>query len=208
MWNLFEKGGPVMYPLLLCSLVSIAIIVERAIFWIKTQQGRDWRLVSEILQLADKGEYEEAARRARGTGDYIARVLLDGIAHRNYSLSEALQMRAEEEVRRMRKNLTILDTIITLAPLLGILGTVTGIIGSFRLLGEAEVTSPRMASAGIAEALITTAAGLIIAITTLIPYNYFLSRAERATREMEKFASSLEITFERQKDHGRRGKRG
>jgi biopolymer transport protein ExbB len=190
-----------MYPLLICSLISVAIIVERIIFWLEVKRGRDTFLVSEMLQLAGKGHYEKAAQRARGSRDYIARTLLDGIAHRNYSLSQALEMRAEEEIKRMRKNLTILDTIVTLAPLLGILGTVTGIINSFHLLGEAEITTPRMASAGIAEALITTAAGLAIAIWTLIPYNYFLSRIERAIKEMEKFASSLEITFERQRNN-------
>jgi biopolymer transport protein ExbB len=192
-----------MYPLLICSLISVAIIVERIIFWLKTERERDKLLISEMLQLAEKNHYEKAVQRARGSQDYIARVLLDGIAHRNYSLSQALEMRAEEEIKRMRRNLTILDTIITLAPLLGILGTVTGIINSFHLLGEAEVTSPRMASAGIAEALITTATGLAIAIITLIPYNYFLSHIERAIREMEKFANSLELTFERQRNRAR-----
>jgi len=120
--------------------------------------------------------------------------------HRNYSLSQALEMGAEEEVKRMRKNLTILDTIITLAPLLGILGTVMGIIDSFHLLGAAGIESPRVVTEGIAQALITTATGLAIAIMTLIPYNYFLSRIERTAREIEKFANSLELTFERQRN--------
>jgi biopolymer transport protein ExbB len=150
--------------------------------------------------LAEKGHYEKAAQRAKGSKDYIARVLLEGIAHRSYSLSQALEMRAEEEIKRMRKNLTILDTIVTLAPLLGILGTVTGIIDSFHLLGAAGIESPRVVTEGIAEALITTATGLAIAIWTLIPYNYFLSRIEHTAREIEKFANSLELTFERQRN--------
>jgi biopolymer transport protein ExbB len=83
---------------------------------------------------------------------------------------------------------------------LGILGTVTGIIDSFHLLGAAGIESPRVVTEGIAEALITTATGLAIAIWTLIPYNYFLSRIERTAREIEKFANSLELTFERQKN--------
>jgi biopolymer transport protein ExbB len=189
-----------MYPLLICSLISVAIIVERIIFWLEVKRGRDTLLISEMLQLAEKGDYDKAAQRARGSRDYIARVLLEGIVHRNYSLSQALEMGAEEEVKRMRKNLTILDTIITLAPLLGILGTVTGIINSFHLLGAAGIESPRVVTEGIAQALITTATGLAIAIMTLIPYNYFLSRIERTAREIEKFASSLELTFERQRN--------
>jgi biopolymer transport protein ExbB len=200
MLSFFIRGGPIMYPLLICSLISVAIIVERIIFWLEVKRGRDTLLISEMLQLAEKGDYDKAAQRARGSRDYIARVLLEGIVHRNYSLSQALEMGAEEEVKRMRKNLTILDTIITLAPLLGILGTVTGIINSFHLLGAAGIESPRVVTEGIAQALITTATGLAIAIMTLIPYNYFLSRIERTAREIEKFASSLELTFERQRN--------
>lgn len=200
MWTFFVRGGPVMYPLLVCSLVSLAIIVERIVFWLDTERGRDKFLIGEILRLAEGELYEEAAQRARDSKDYIARVLLGGIVHRNYSLSQALEMGAEEEEKRMKKNLNILDTIITLAPLLGILGTVIGIIHSFHLLGEAGIESPRVVTEGIAQALITTATGLAIAIMTLIPYNYFLSRIERATREMEKFATSIELTFERQRN--------
>jgi biopolymer transport protein ExbB len=200
MWTFFIRGGPIMYPLLICSLISVTIIVERIIFWLSAKKEREPLLISEMLQLAEKGHYEKAVQRARGSRDYIARVLLEGIVHRNYSLSQALEMGAEEEVKRMRKNLTILDTIITLAPLLGILGTVMGIIDSFHLLGAAGIESPRVVTEGIAQALITTATGLAIAIMTLIPYNYFLSRIERTAREIEKFANSLELTFERQRN--------
>jgi len=200
MLNFFVRGGPIMYPLLICSLISVAVIVERIIFWLSAERGRDTLLISDMLQMAAKNQYEKAAQRARGSRDYIARILLEGIVHRSYSLSQALEMGAEEEIKRMRRNLTILDTIITLAPLLGILGTVMGIIDSFHLLGAAGIESPRVVTEGIAQALITTAAGLTIAIMTLIPYNYFLSRIERSTRELEKFASSLELTFERQRN--------
>ena len=200
MWTFFVRGGPIMYPLLICSLIAVTIIVERIIFWLSAERERDTSLISEMLQLAEKGHYEKAVQRARDSRDYIARVLLEGIVHRNYSLSQALEMGAEEEVKRMRKNLTILDTIITLAPLLGILGTVIGIINSFHLLGAAGIESPQVVTEGIAQALITTATGLAIAIMTLIPYNYFLSRIERTAREIEKFANSLELTFERQRN--------
>lgn len=200
MLNFFVRGGPIMYPLLLCSLIAVAVIVERIIFWLSAERERDNLLISDMLQMAEKNQYDKAAQRARGSRNYIARVLLAGIVHRSYSLSQALEMGAEEEMKRMRRNLTILDTIITLAPLLGILGTVMGIIDSFHLLGAAGIESPQVVTEGIAQALITTAAGLTIAIMTLIPYNYFLSRIERSTREIEKFASSLELTFERQRN--------
>jgi biopolymer transport protein ExbB len=203
MLNFFVRGGPIMYPLLICSLIAVAIIVERIIFWLSTERNRDNLLISDMLQMAAKNQYDKAAQQARGSRDYIARILLEGIVHRNYSISQALAMGADEAIKRMRKNLTILDTIITLAPLLGILGTVMGIIDSFHLLGAAGIESPRVVTEGIAQALITTATGLAIAIMTLIPYNYFLSRIERSTREIEKFASSLELTFERQRNRAR-----
>jgi biopolymer transport protein ExbB len=208
MLNFFIRGGPIMYPLLICSLISVAVIVERIIFWLDVKRSRNAPLISDMLQLAEQGHYEKAAQRARGSKDYIARVLLEGIVHRSYSLSQALEMGAEEEVKRMRKNLTILDTIITLAPLLGILGTVIGIINSFHLLGAAGIESPRVVTEGIAQALITTATGLAIAIMTLIPYNYFLSRIEHTAREIEKFASSLELTFERQRNRAAKPRAG
>ena len=91
-----------MYPLLICSLISVAIIVERIIFWLDTEKRRDNSSISEILRLAERDLYEEAAKRARGSKDYIARVLLGGIVHRDYSLSQAMETGAEEEVKRMK----------------------------------------------------------------------------------------------------------
>jgi biopolymer transport protein ExbB len=98
----------------------------------------------------------------------------------------------------MGKYLNILDTIITVAPLLGIFGTVVGIINSFDVLGHAGIEHPQIVTGGIAQALITTATGLGVAMMTLLPYNYFQSRIEYASKELEKFGTSLEITFQRQ----------
>jgi biopolymer transport protein ExbB len=156
--------------------------------------------VDEILNLTEKGDTEKASEIGFGCKDYVVRVLICGIVHRNFSLSNALEMAASEEIKRMKKYLVILDTMITLAPLLGILGTVTGIINSFELLGSAGIAHPQAVTAGIAQALITTAAGLSIAILTLIPYNYFLSRTEDAISNMEKYGTSLEIVFEKNKN--------
>ena len=123
---------------------------------------------------------------------------MGGIAHRHYSLPNALEMGAEEEIKKMGKYLNILDTIITVAPLLGIFGTVIGIINSFDILGLAGIEHPQVVTGGIAQALITTATGLGVAMMTLLPYNYFLSRIQSASKELEKFGTSLEITFQRQ----------
>jgi biopolymer transport protein ExbB len=93
--------------------------------------------------------------------------------------------------------MAVIDTMITVAPLLGIFGTVTGIILSFEMLGSAGIEHPQAVTAGIAQALITTAAGLGIAILSVFPYNYFNSRIEKAALDIEKYATSLEIVYEK-----------
>jgi biopolymer transport protein ExbB len=123
------------------------------------------------------------------------KVLVSGVCHRAYSLSESMQIEAEKEIERTRQGLSILDTIITLAPLLGILGTVTGIIQAFDLLGASGIPDPRVATAGISQALITTAAGLVIAIATLIPFNYFVRRVQRRMRHLEHTATRFEVVY-------------
>jgi len=188
-----------MYPLLLCSFISLTVIIERVIFWIREGRRRNQRLVDEILDLAEKGNYQKAVEIAAGCSDYVVRVLVCGIVHRNFSLSSALEMAAAEEIKRMKQYLVVLDTMITMAPLLGIFGTVTGIINSFELLGAAGIEHPQAVTAGIAQALITTAVGLAIAIFSLIPYNYFLSRTQHATSDIEKYGTNLEIVFEKNK---------
>ncbi|MBI4619708.1 MAG: MotA/TolQ/ExbB proton channel family protein [Desulfobacterales bacterium] len=197
MLDYFLKGGPVMYPLLLCSLIAFTFVIERIIFWVREEKRRNQNLVDEVLNFAEKGDYQKAAEMAGGCGDYVAKVLFSGLVHRDFSLTSAMEMAAAEETKRMKKYLSILDTMVTLSPLLGILGTVTGIIHSFELLGSTGIEHPEAVTAGIAEALITTAAGLIIAIPTLFSYNYFLSKTDDAILNMEKYGTDLEIVFEK-----------
>lgn len=182
-----------MYPLLACSLVSLTLILERGLFWMREKRRADNALLDEVLELARLREYQKIKARAEGAVDYVARVLVCGLVHREYSLSKAMEMAAMEEIKRMKRYLPVLDTLITAAPLLGILGTVIGIIHSFDMLGQAGIQDPQAVTSGIAQALITTAAGLMIAIFTLFPYNYFMSKVERAAVRIEKYATSLEI---------------
>ena len=202
MLDYFYQGGPIMYPLLFCSLVSLIIVIERGIFWAREKKRRDRDLLDRFMSLVEKGELEEARELVVDSRDPVVRVLVCGIVHRRFSLKDALRMSADEEIARTRRYLPVLDTMITLSPLLGILGTVTGIIYSFNMMGSAGVENPAMITAGIGQALLTTAFGLAIAIFSLIPYNYFLSRIEKTTQEMEKYGTTLEILFER--THGER----
>ena len=204
MWSLIERGGVwVMLPLVACSITSLGFVIERATYWIRYARARDRRLVEEFLALADAGDFAEAAKRAHGSEDVVVKLLHCGLVHRNYDLNSALEMAASSEVERMERFLPVLDTIITLSPLLGILGTVVGIIESFGLLSaSATVQDPQAVTGGIAQALVTTATGLVIAIATLIPYNYFRARADRVRHHMEDAASRLEIVFQKHKARG------
>jgi biopolymer transport protein ExbB len=189
-----------MYPLLFCSLVSLTLIIERLLFWMREERNRDRKVLTRFMELIETNDLTGAKEMTKDTRDFVIRVLVCGILHREFSLKDALQMGADEEIGRMRKYLPILDTMITLSPLLGILGTVIGIIGSFNMLGTLGVEDPMAVTAGIGEALITTAFGLIIAIFTLIPYNYFQSRVDNAVGEMEKYGTTVEIIFEKKKN--------
>lgn len=193
MIELLQKGGPVMYGLLLCSVTSLAIIIERFLFWFKSRMKRKRRVLNIILRLAEKGKLSEAITACKETEDTIAKILLEGIKNYNYNFVNALEAAAANEINSMKKYMVILDTIITLAPLLGIFGTVTGIIISFGILGRGGIIDPNAVTGGIAQALITTASGLIIAIFTLIPFNYLNSLIESDAQEIEKYVNALEM---------------
>ena len=149
--------------------------------------------VDEMLTLVERGDLNAAANMGTTSRDFVARALAYALTHRERSFSEAMLRSANWELKRFNRGLTILDTTITLAPLLGLLGTVTGMIRSFGMLGGAELGAPAAISGGIAEALIATAFGLGIAITALLPFNYLNARLEEARLEMQDAASHTEI---------------
>ena len=197
MWHIFDKGGPVMYPLLACSILALSVVIERAIFWLKLAIKSQPSLVDEILELSRQGDWESIKNKTVHTKDYIIKILVSGILHKEFSMIKAMESAAADEIKHMRRFMGVLDTMITVAPLLGIFGTVLGIISSFEVLGSAGIEHPQEVTSGIAQALITTAAGLGIAILSVFPYNYFNSRVENAAVLIEKYATSLEIVFEK-----------
>lgn len=197
MIELFFHGGPVMYPLLACSILVLTVVIERLLFWIFVDLNRNRQLIEDVLELCRQGDWEAVRDKVTGSRDFVIRVLVSGILHREFSMTKAMEASAAEEIRNMRRYMGILDTMITVAPLLGIFGTVIGIITSFEALGAAGIAQPQAVTAGIAQALITTAAGLGIAIFTVFPYNYFNSRVEKAVLNIEKYATSLEIVYEK-----------
>ncbi len=192
-WHLFQSGGPVMWPLLACSIITLTVVLERLFFWIGLERHRNRPLMDEVLEIARYGDWEAIKTKTTGCRDHVIRMLAVGILHRKFSLSKAMEAEAEVALKRMRRFMTVLDTMITVAPLLGIFGTVLGIITSFNLLGSSGIEDPKAVTAGIAQALITTATGLGIAILAVFPYNYFNTRIEAAAHVMEKYATNLEI---------------
>ena len=197
MLDIFIRGGPVMYPLLACSIIMLTVIIERIFFWVSMDIYRNKQLVDEILELCRTGDWESVRVKTKESKDYIIRILIAGILHRDFSMTKAMESAAADEIKLMRRYNGVLDTMITVAPLLGIFGTVLGIIASFEMLGTTGIEQPQAVTAGIAQALITTAAGLGIAILSVFPYNYFNSRVENAALAIEKYATSLEIVYEK-----------
>ena len=197
MWHIFDKGGPVMYPLLVCSIIAMSVVIERAVFWFKLAIRSQPSLVDEVLELSRQGDWESIKNKTAHAKDYIIKILVSGILHREFSMIKAMESAAADEIKNMRRFMGVLDTMITVAPLLGIFGTVLGIISSFEALGSTGIEHPQEVTIGIAQALITTAAGLGIAILSVFPYNYFNARVENAAVQIEKYATSLEIVYEK-----------
>jgi len=193
MIEIFHKGGPIMWPLLLVSVVALTVVIERLVFIALEKKNRNPALVGDILTKVENGHVDEAARLGEGSKDFVARALTYALTHREKSFSEAMLRSANWELKRFNRGLTLLDTAITLAPLLGLLGTVTGMIRSFDMLGGSELGAPAAITGGIAEALIATAFGLGIAITALLPFNYLNAREEEARLEIQDAASHVEL---------------
>ena len=188
--DLFLKGGPIMYPLLLAGLVAVAVVAERLIWWLRVAGRRDARAVAAALAAAEAGDW--AAKSA----DPVARVLRAGMAHRTGSFDGAVQVASAAELREAARYITVLDTLVTLAPLLGLLGTVTGIMGSFNSIGADELAVTKV-TGGIGEALIATAAGLGIAIVTLLPLNLLTGRLSGLQADLEAAATSLQVSIQK-----------
>jgi biopolymer transport protein ExbB len=186
-WNFFamlERGGVVMWPLLAVSMVALAVSIERTWFWIHLHSARQtvrYRKLLKALRNGDRTRVEESIEDPGGVYDILVRRLLADGPDDAVAVEEIETLRAETE-----RFSGILSTVITASPMLGILGTVTGIIQSFELLGGTRtLVDPRDVSAGIAEALITTAAGLVIALAALFPYMAFRAQSERALGRLE-----------------------
>ena len=193
----FIKGGYIMYPILIVSIVAIAVVFERIFWWLFRWMRRDPKRIEKVFTAIENGDVAEASRLSRGTRDPVLRMMWNGLNHQHASLQGALQVAAGIEIKRAGRFLVVMDTLVTLAPLLGLLGTITGLMKSFSFLGNEEL-AVQAVTGGIAEALIATAAGLGIAIFALVPFNFFTSRVSNLEFELQTAATNLEVMLEAQ----------
>jgi len=193
----FRKGGPIMWPILIVSIIAVAVVLERVFWWTGRWMRRDPKRIEKVFTAIETGDVAEASRLSRGSRDPVLRMMWNGLNHQHASLQGALQVAAGIEIKRAGRFLVVMDTLVTLAPLLGLLGTITGLIRSFSFLGNEEL-AVQAVTGGIAEALIATACGLGIAIFSLIPFNFFTSRVSNLEFELQTAATNLEVMLEAQ----------
>ncbi len=180
--ELMDAGGPIMWPLLALSVVALTLSIERGFYWLRTHRPGRSRWLDALIDALRSGDAASARKLSAGDNSLYARVT-DNLLRRGATAAPHLAADARRETERFAATLS---TIITAAPLLGILGTVLGIIQSFDLLGGARnIGDLSTVAAGIAEALITTAAGLTVALITLFPYAASRAHARRAAFNLE-----------------------
>jgi len=193
MFDLFTKGGFLMYPIFFCSLLAIAIFFER-MFYLKSIKTSTRKFGNRISDLIRKGNINFAINACRKNYSPISQIILAALLKYGGSreeIKEAIEDTANQEVSVLERNLPILSTVGNIAPLLGLLGTVFGMIKGFQVISAMGVGNPEALAGAISEALLTTAFGLSVAIPTIVAYNYLIHRVDRQIKEME--STSVEI---------------
>ncbi len=191
--NLFNRGGPIMYPLLACSIIALAIVLER-LFNLRREKIIPGSLLKRLREHWNRGETEIAISVCEGYDVPVSRVLKSGLNRREQGLSEmekSIESAGAHEASLLSANMRILGAVANLAPMLGLLGTVIGMIKAFDVISQHGTGSPGMVASGISEALITTAAGLVIGIPSLAFYHFLRGRVDKFIYEMEDVAIEL-----------------
>lgn len=191
--NMLAKGGPVMVPLAACSMLAVTVLVERFLALRNADRGGE-ELMAAIRQAYRAGDGAEALAECEQLGGPVASVLAAGLRAflRGEPVAPAMEEQTLADQRVLNRRLVVLDTIVTLAPLLGLLGTVLGMISAFKIISVSGTSHPAGITGGVAEALIATATGLAIAIFCLVGYNWCRDKVRQITEEIELRATQLE----------------
>lgn len=199
MFETVKAGGPVMVPIILCSIVALAIIIER-LWTLREQRVVPEELTDKVWQWVENRTLSDKQIRALEQHSALGRILSAGISNRHRDravMIEAIEDAGRHVTHDLERYLGMLGTIAGVSPLLGLLGTVTGMIRTFRAITVAGVGDPTAMAGGIAEALITTAAGLIIAVPALMAYRYLRGRVDSLVIRMEKESLKLVQAIDR-----------
>jgi biopolymer transport protein ExbB len=190
MWEIVKAGGPFMVPIILCSIAAVGILLER-LWTLQRKRVLPQELIKKVTQLADSNQVNEKVIDALEKNSPLGRVLAAALANRDRGraiMMERVEDTGRHVVHELERFLNTLGTIASISPLLGLLGTVTGIIRAFNAVMMGGMGDPRMLAGGISEALITTASGLAVAIPAFIAYRYLRGKVERIVIDMEKIA--------------------
>ena len=183
-----------MWPLIILSFLTLTVVVERIIFAIRESATREPEVVEKMLEKVEARDVEGAVALGRKSKDFIARILVYALTHKEHSMHNAFVRASNQELTRYQQGMSTLDTCITAAPLLGLLGTVTGMMNTFGALSGGDIAAAAgQITGGVAEALIATACGLAIAIAGLIPFNYINSKTEDAKHDVSDASNALEL---------------
>ena len=197
MFELIQKGGPVMYPIILCSIIAFAIVMERLYHLYKAKiDTKDF--MSNVDITIKRNRIAEAIKICEKTPGPIAHIVKAGVMKHDRSrqeIRESIEDAGHQEVPMLEKHISLLATIAHVSPLLGLLGTVTGMVKAFQIIQEKSASfnpvSPGDLAGGIWEALLTTVAGLIVAIPTVVAYNYLVNKVDEFVLEMERSATEV-----------------
>mgnify|MGYP001019928001 CR=1 FL=1 len=191
----FIHGGWIMWPILAASIAGFTVALERFFFILIESRKRSPKKLQQFFAACEKHDFDGAVAVSKTTKDFIVRALGYALEHRDTSLHSALVYSSTTAMKRFNRGLSVLDTVITLSPMLGLLGTVTGMMASFESISGGD-GDPTSVMGGITEALIATAAGLGIALICVLPYNYLNSKIEVAQKELETASARLELLLQ------------